>query len=282
MRAAGAEPLEPYPGNAHAPWRCRCLRCGAEVTPRVAKIRHGRGPCLACGNREAGERRQAAHVEIAEATMRALGLEPVEPYPGALTPWRCRCVTCGREVTPRYANAQGLTGCAYCFRNRVDPDEAAEAMRVAGVEPLTDSPAVIARGAACARPADARRRRPTAACATDRTPVGTAHGEPWSPTRRSRSCGRPGWSRSRSTPAPIGRGPASASGAATPFPLPTAACVRVVAAAATARDSRLSQSSRPRPICALPVTNRATLTPAAAYRGAASAASAGASRRRPS
>lgn len=140
MRAAGAEPLEPYPGS-QSPWRCQCLRCGAEVSPRLAKIRYGRGPCAACGNRATGERRKAEHAETAKATMRALGLEPVEPYPGALTKWRCRCVTCGREVTPTYANAQqGETSCAYCAGNRVDRPQAIEAMRGAGVEPLEDFP----------------------------------------------------------------------------------------------------------------------------------------------
>lgn len=32
MRAAGLEPLEPYPGSA-APWRCRHTACGREAPP---------------------------------------------------------------------------------------------------------------------------------------------------------------------------------------------------------------------------------------------------------
>jgi hypothetical protein len=32
----GVEPLEPYPGDVHAPWRCRCLTCGTPVTPSRA------------------------------------------------------------------------------------------------------------------------------------------------------------------------------------------------------------------------------------------------------
>lgn len=140
MRAAGAEPLEPYAGG-HTPWRCRCMTCGAEVTPRLSKIRYGRGPCGACGQRAAGARRMARHAPTAFNTMRAIGLEPLDPYPGALKPWRCRCVTCGREVAPRYANAQqGLTSCAFCAGNRVEPDEAVEVMRAAGVEPLEPYP----------------------------------------------------------------------------------------------------------------------------------------------
>ncbi len=36
--------------------------------------------------------------------MRAAGAEPLLPYPGAQVPWLCRCLTCDREITPRYDN----------------------------------------------------------------------------------------------------------------------------------------------------------------------------------
>ena len=47
MRAAGAEPLEPY-RSVHHKWRCRCTKCGNEITPRVAFVEAGVGVCPGC------------------------------------------------------------------------------------------------------------------------------------------------------------------------------------------------------------------------------------------
>src|SRR5215831_2486476 len=45
------------------------------------------------------------------------GLEPLEQYPGAGKQWRCRCLTSGDDVMPRYTNIkQGWGGCARCGR----------------------------------------------------------------------------------------------------------------------------------------------------------------------
>jgi hypothetical protein len=46
--------------------------------------------------------------------MRGLGAEPLESYPGAHTPWRCRCNKCGNEITPTYSNARKFSPCRYC------------------------------------------------------------------------------------------------------------------------------------------------------------------------
>lgn len=43
------------------------------------------------------------------------GLEPVEPYPGSLRKWACRCLTCDRIVRPLYSTIQrGGGGCRWC------------------------------------------------------------------------------------------------------------------------------------------------------------------------
>jgi len=47
MVAAGLEPLEPY-STANAPWRCRCTRCEAVVTPAYANVNNGAGGCKFC------------------------------------------------------------------------------------------------------------------------------------------------------------------------------------------------------------------------------------------
>jgi DNA-binding CsgD family transcriptional regulator len=48
MRAASLEPLVAYPGR-HAPWQCRCLRCGQIVSPRYGAVKKG-GGCRYCND----------------------------------------------------------------------------------------------------------------------------------------------------------------------------------------------------------------------------------------
>ena len=135
----GLEPLEPYPGPAR-PWRCRCLRCGTEVTPRYGNIKQGWGGCRTCW-RAASSALQRGSEAAAITVMRAAGLEPLEPYQNVMTPWRSQCRTCGREVSPLLNNIKkGQGGCIWCASGAVDPDDAAAIMRSAGLEPLTAYP----------------------------------------------------------------------------------------------------------------------------------------------
>lgn len=48
MKAAGVQPLEPYPG-LRIPWKVKCLSCGRESTPMYASIAKGQGGCFRCG-----------------------------------------------------------------------------------------------------------------------------------------------------------------------------------------------------------------------------------------
>lgn len=100
MRARGAEPLVPFPGT-QKPWRCRCLVCGGESSPRYNDvINKGSGVCRgACRSRKIsdGLRRDATEAVV---VMRAWGWEPMEHYPGAGKQWSCRCMQCG-SVYPK-------------------------------------------------------------------------------------------------------------------------------------------------------------------------------------
>ncbi len=135
MREAGYEPIDPYPGN-RALWRCQCMVCGSEVTPRYLNVKAGYR-CRVCnppGN--------PMPSEVAIAAMRAAGFEPLEPYPGSETPWPCRCTTCQRESTPRLVSAKAGHGCRFCNHpgRRTSNENAAGAMRAAGFEPLENYP----------------------------------------------------------------------------------------------------------------------------------------------
>lgn len=151
MRAAGAEPLEPYL-NADTPWRCRCLECGEIITPRLSSMSR-RKPCRQCGRKRAAARNRH-NAERAEAAMREIGLAPLEPYPGAEEPWRCKCLECGHVLTPSYRRrTKPEASCPHCpperrsvatpepaTRTPVDPETATSMMRACGFEPLTPYP----------------------------------------------------------------------------------------------------------------------------------------------
>ena len=81
--------------------------------------------------------------EAVAAQMRARGLEPLEPYPGALSRWRVRCMVCGSESAPKWSKVKARgDGCKECGKKRaadakrIDPEVAADYVRKLGYEPL--------------------------------------------------------------------------------------------------------------------------------------------------
>lgn len=147
MRAAGCEPLEPYPG-ADKPWRCLHQPCETERTPSLNTVRANGTACRECSAVAAGRRVWTS--EDAEAVFRDGGLEPLVPWPGSSSkPWRARHVACGREVTPRLGNvAAGQGPCNECGQEaahaamRLDEVETEMVFRAAGLEPLVAFPGV--------------------------------------------------------------------------------------------------------------------------------------------
>jgi hypothetical protein len=135
MREAGLEPLEPYSGTL-TPWRCRCTRCGEEVSPQHSRVKAGSIGCTSCALRERGLRRRIPREE-AFALMETAGFTPVEPYPGAGEPWRCSCMKCGLESTPRLSTVKRSgSGCRFCNKPEWSAEDAEDLMRAAGLEPL--------------------------------------------------------------------------------------------------------------------------------------------------
>jgi hypothetical protein len=129
MTAAGLTPLESYPG-ADKPWLCEHDGCGREVRPTYHNIQQGQGGCSVCN-------RPKIDLEIVMATMAAAGLTPLESYPGAHEPWRCKHDGCGREVKPWYSNIKrGQSGCGHCSGAIPDLEKVFEVMAVAGLTPL--------------------------------------------------------------------------------------------------------------------------------------------------
>lgn len=140
MARAGLEPRAGFPG-AHRPWECRCMSCGTTVFPRFAFIQQGQRGCSDCGAKRGAVARQKESA-VAFSDMRAALLEPVEPYPGKnKRPWLCRCLRCGKEVSPNYNSIQrGQGGCKWCARKVLDPREAADELRRIGLIPTEPFP----------------------------------------------------------------------------------------------------------------------------------------------
>ena len=140
VRAAGLEPLEECPGSKE-PWRCRCTSCDDIVSPRYNTIQQGRGRgCNRCGKVRGGLARRVPQSEAVK-DMLAAGVKPLDPYPGAMRPWRSRCGACRREVQPSLHNVRsGQSACAYCAGQKVDVNAAREAMIDVNVLPLADFP----------------------------------------------------------------------------------------------------------------------------------------------
>jgi recombinational DNA repair protein (RecF pathway) len=133
MLQADLKPLVPYPGSARN-WKCECLKCGETVFPNYGDIKQGDGGCKYCA-------KHFVKPEDAESLMRFNNLEPLEPYKNTMTPWKCKCMKCGKLVTPRYNSVQKRGGgCKYCAKRFVDAEDAILMMKAAKFEPLTPYP----------------------------------------------------------------------------------------------------------------------------------------------
>ena len=99
MQNAGLEPIVPYPGRNNDPWLCRCMGCGATVTPCYANINSGQGGCEHCGRIRAGLKQRTPD-EKARDEMLAVGLQPLTPYPGVKEPGRADAILAMKSSIP--------------------------------------------------------------------------------------------------------------------------------------------------------------------------------------
>ena len=119
MRAAGAEPLEPF-AYSHAPWKCQCLECGSIIHPNVTYVRSGGGACKPCADKRTGVERRLDEEWVIQR-MRAAAAEPLETYPGRDKPWRFRCLECGLEGRRALASIRpGGKACTACTKGGID------------------------------------------------------------------------------------------------------------------------------------------------------------------
>lgn len=119
MRAAGLEPLTPYPGAA-THWACRCLHCDETVRPTLSNVRRGQSGCRSCALTQRADKQQRALAVEAEQEMLQAGFKPLAEYPGrARDRWRSKCTRCGNIVYPSLDEARA-DGCAACAPRGLD------------------------------------------------------------------------------------------------------------------------------------------------------------------
>ena len=117
-----------------SPLECLCLKCNRNVRKSYATLQKGKNGCPYCSE-------DKVDPVDAIASIRRRGFEPLVPFPGPKKPWPCICTTCNRESRPTHVGkSQTGSGCAFCSKNRVDPEEAVAYMISQGIEPLENYP----------------------------------------------------------------------------------------------------------------------------------------------
>lgn len=87
--------------------------------------------------------RRSLNPDEAVAVMRSHGLNPLDPYLNAKTPWRCLCMVTGKETSPTIdkVKSKGRHVCVWCAHNPpIDPEAATARMWASQLEPLVPYP----------------------------------------------------------------------------------------------------------------------------------------------
>lgn len=145
MKAAGLTPVEGFPGTQH-PWPCVCDECGRPTSPRYNDIRKGQGGCKPCGYLQVSRTLTKTHAQASEG-LAALGLIPMELYPGAHEKWLVECLSCAEQMRITLAHKIAKRrGCPLCsvrargLASRRSPEEATLLLQGAGFEPSEPYP----------------------------------------------------------------------------------------------------------------------------------------------
>lgn len=133
FKKSGYEPIGPYPGTKQK-WKARHKPCGSVVYPEYSKVKQGRGCPVCSGN-----------LRVSEANARKLFLKnylsPIGPFVNSQTPWKSKCLKCGKTVNPNYSKVKARGHqCAYCAGNKVDIKDAISFMKKSGFIPKAPYP----------------------------------------------------------------------------------------------------------------------------------------------
>ena len=114
----GLEPLEDFV-SGQIPWKCKHLKCGKIVFPLFGTILKGGSGCIECNAKDAAIRLRMPEAKAVAIMMQA-NIQPLEPYVNALSKWKCKCLVCGKIITPKLNGVQNGSGCGNCSNSGFD------------------------------------------------------------------------------------------------------------------------------------------------------------------
>jgi len=127
MKKSGFKTLIAYPGS-NTPWKSQCLTCKKTTSPTYWNVVKGIG-CKFCSKR-------AVDPKDAVEAMKKRGLKTLEPFPGAVTPWRVQCLTCKKKFKAPFHSLSNVSRCKFCSNVAVEETELLARLKELKLKPL--------------------------------------------------------------------------------------------------------------------------------------------------
>ena len=114
MKKAGFKTLVSYPGG-NKPWKSQCLKCKKVFSPQYTSVKLGFG-CKYCTHK-------VVDPKDAIKAMKKRGFKTLEPFPGAIKPWKVQCLDCNRRFETTFHSLNTIIRCSYCSGYKLDQSE---------------------------------------------------------------------------------------------------------------------------------------------------------------
>jgi hypothetical protein len=131
MKKSGFKPLVAFPGT-NKPWKSMCIKCQRSTSPTYWNIAKGTG-CKFCSNK-------AVEPNDAVAAMKRRGFKTLEPFPGAVMPWKVQCISCKKKFETYFHSLKTSNGCKYCNGAALDAKDIQVVLKKLRLKPETDFP----------------------------------------------------------------------------------------------------------------------------------------------
>ena len=129
MVKSGFAPKVEYPG-ANKPWKSVCKVCKKITSPNLTSVKLGIG-CKFCSKR-------AVDPKDAAAAMLRRGFKVLEDFPGAVSPWKVKCINCKRIFTTTFHSLNSNKRCKFCSGVAVDLKYLHKELRKLKLKPLEE------------------------------------------------------------------------------------------------------------------------------------------------
>ena len=131
MIKRGFKTLEPFPG-ATRPWKVQCVDCKRRYKTTFHSLNTSTR-CTYCS----GFKLDQSEVQ---KLLFDLKLQSLEPFPGARSAWKMKCLRCNRIVNPSWTHLsdkkRNVKGCAFCSKKRVHMDDILKLLKEKNLKPI--------------------------------------------------------------------------------------------------------------------------------------------------